>query len=309
MELVNKFDNALAGVAGDGGVDRAIANGANFLRPARSGTCRPASRRRPVHDNEQTHRSGVIREQQDAIFGAIASCSAVRAGRRSTRRRHCNNRGLTSLGEHTIKMADQHMLFDPDHLSVNARKAALDQTERMGTPASLQPLVVDARRLSAHLQPGGFVAPYAGDSTASSKWREHVSWADQRYYFGFGFGADINGFGSQGNPRGADVANPVTYPFQDFNGVTIDSSVAASAPTTSTSTASRQFGLYPDWVEDVAKVAGGAAIFGDMAAARRLTCRSGARGGIGAGLVPQRRPGQAGQHGRSLVARGMTTRP
>ena len=48
--------------------------------------------------------------------------------------------------------------------------------------------------------------PYAGDSTGFvDKWREHLTWADPRYYFGFGYGADINGLGAQGDPRGTDV--------------------------------------------------------------------------------------------------------
>ena len=51
---------------------------------------------------------------------------------------------------------------------------------------------------------GGFVAPYAGDSTGFyAKWQRHLGWADRRYYFGFGYGADMNGLGAQGDPRGA----------------------------------------------------------------------------------------------------------
>jgi len=69
---------------------------------------------------------------------------------------------------------------------------------------------------------GGFITPYAGDSTGFvEKWRKHLQWADPRYYFGFGYGADMNGLGAQGDPRGAGVANPVTYPFKGIEGATI----------------------------------------------------------------------------------------
>ena len=60
---------------------------------------------------------------------------------------HCNSRGLTTLGEHTIAgLAKRHMLFDPDHMSVKARTTALDQTARMGYPRrAVEPLLVDRR--------------------------------------------------------------------------------------------------------------------------------------------------------------------
>ena len=46
---------------------------------------------------------------------------------------HCNSRGLTTLGEHTIQgLADRKMIFDPDHMSVKARSAALDQIDDRG---------------------------------------------------------------------------------------------------------------------------------------------------------------------------------
>ena len=35
--------------------------------------------------------------------------------------------GLSDLGDFTIRgLAERHMLFDPDHMSVKARKASLD---------------------------------------------------------------------------------------------------------------------------------------------------------------------------------------
>jgi hypothetical protein len=39
MELVNKFDNALSGVTGDGGTTGLVVNGGNKSSPATSGTC------------------------------------------------------------------------------------------------------------------------------------------------------------------------------------------------------------------------------------------------------------------------------
>src|SRR3546814_20440609 len=57
---------------------------------------------------------------------------------------------------------------------------------------------------------------------------QRLAAADPRYLFGIGFGADSNGLGAQGMPRGADAENPVTYPFTGFGGVVIDKQVSGS---------------------------------------------------------------------------------
>ena len=74
MELVNKFDNALAGVAGDSGAIGPLVNGANFLETGSFWDmrhCEPADGE--SHDNNQTALPDISAEQQDALFGAIAA--------------------------------------------------------------------------------------------------------------------------------------------------------------------------------------------------------------------------------------------
>src|SRR3546814_6041794 len=76
---------------------------------------------------------------------------------------------------------------------------------------------------------GGMTGPYAGGSEGFvDAWRQRRAAADPRYHFGIGFGADSNGLGAQGMPRGADAENPVTYPFTGFGGVVIDKQVSGS---------------------------------------------------------------------------------
>ena len=121
---------------------------------------------------------------------------------------HCNNRGLTDLGAYTIRgMVKRHMIFDPDHMSVSGRKASLDLLESIkypGVVSSHSWATPDAYPRIYQL--GGFITPYAGDSTGFvEKWRKHLTWADPRYYWGIGYGADMNGLGAQGDPRGAGV--------------------------------------------------------------------------------------------------------
>ena len=235
MELVNKFDNALAGVAGDNGATGAVVNAANFLE---TGTfwdmrhCTPADGE--SSDHTQLALPGIGAEQQDALFGAIGKLfgGVLPALPLYGRPLHCNRRGLTSLGANTIRgLAKRDMIFDPDHLSVKARQAAMDLIEKLDYPG-----VISSHSWSTPdaypriYKAGGFITPYAGDSTGFvDKWRRHLGWADTRYYFGFGYGADINGLGAQGNPRGAGVPNKVTYPFTGLNGVMVERQVRRQA--------------------------------------------------------------------------------
>jgi hypothetical protein len=70
------------------------------------------------------------------------------------------------------------------------------------------------------------------------------------------YGADTNGFGSQGGPRGAEVANPVTYPFTGFGGVTVGQQHSGSRVYDINTDGVAHYGLYPDWIEDLRRIAG-----------------------------------------------------
>ncbi|MFJ9312802.1 hypothetical protein ACIRN4_01315 [Pimelobacter simplex] len=276
MELVNKFDNALAGVAGDAGAIGPLVNAANFLETGSFWAmehCEPADGESA--DNAQITLPDITAGQQDALFGALGKVLGILpALPLYPQPAHCNKRGLTDLGVHTIKgLAKRKMVFDPDHLSVKARSASMDVIEGLRYPG-----VISSHSWSTPdtypriYRAGGFITPYAGDSTGFvAKWRRHLGWADSRYYFGFGFGADINGLGAQGNPRGTDVPNPVKYPFTGLGGVRIDKQRAGQRTWDINADGVAQYGLYPDWVEDLRKVADaqrrgdGAKIVDDMA--------------------------------------------
>ncbi len=273
MELVNKFDNALSGVAGDNGEVGVAVNAANFLETNSFWDMRHCEPANPdAHDKNQVAAPEIDGEQQDALFGAVGQlfgAANLPALPLYGPPDHCNARGLTTLGEHVIAgLAKRHMLFDPDHMSVKARDAALDQIEDLGYSGVLSSHSWATEDAYPRIyKAGGYIAPYAGDSTGFvEKWRKHLGWADSRYYFGFGYGADMNGLGAQGNPRGADVPNPVTYPFKGFGGVTVDKQHAGKRVYDINVDGVAQYGLYPDWIEDLRRIAGadGAAIVEDM---------------------------------------------
>ena len=155
-------------------------------------------------------------------------------------------------------MAKRRMIFDPDHMSVSARKAGLDLLESIkypGVVSSHSWATPDAYPRIYRL--GGFITPYAGDCTGFvEKWRKHLTWADPRYYLGIGYGADMNGLGAQGDPRGAGVSNPVTYPFTGLGGVTVNQKHSGQRVYDINEDGVAHYGLYPDWLQDLRKVAG-----------------------------------------------------
>jgi hypothetical protein len=270
MELVNKFDNALSGVAGDTGATGYLVNAANLLETGsawRMQTCTPNDDE--VHDRDQDNSVPTQMPSQDALFGGVAQASGVTlpAVPVYPAKHHCNSLGLTDLGEHTIRgLAKRHMLFDPDHMSVKARKASLDLVDSMkysGVLSSHSWSTPDA--YPRIYQEQGFITPYAGDSAGFvDKWKRHQTWANPRAYWGFGFGADINGLGAQGDARPDAATNhPVTYPFTTIGGVKVGKQVSGKRVYDINKDGVAHYGLYPDWIQDL-KMQAGTDIVTDM---------------------------------------------
>jgi hypothetical protein len=264
MELVNKFDNALAGVAGDEGTTGYLVNAANTLEtgsPWRMQTCNPNDPE--IHDKDQDNSAPI--PSQDALFGALLAVvpssitNVIPQIPIYPAKHHCNKLGLSDLGAFVIKgMAARNMIFDPDHMSVKARQQSLDLIDQLHYPG-----VVSSHSWSTPdaypriYGEQGFITPYAGDSTGFvDKWKRHLTWANPATYWGFGFGADINGLGAQGDPRPDASDNPVTYPFTGLGGVQVDKQVSGERVYDINKDGVSHYGLYPDWIEDLRKIAG-----------------------------------------------------
>src|SRR4051794_7982645 len=259
MELVNKFDNALAGVAGDEGTTGFLVNAANTLEtgsPWRMQTCHPNDPE--IHDKDQDNSAPI--PSQDALFGAILQvvpssiANVVPQIPLYPAKHHCNNLGLSDLGADVIKgMAARNMIFDPDHMSVKARKASLDLVDAIHYPG-----VVSSHSWSTPdaypriYGEGGFITPYAGDSTGFvAKWKRHLTWANPANFWGFGYGSDINGLGAQGNARAAAATDhPVTYPFTGLGGVRAAQQARGHRASAFKTTGVRPYGSSPDWIQD-----------------------------------------------------------
>ena len=260
LEIINKFDNALSGVAGDGGTTGTVTNSGNFASTGRYWDLQAC------HDpDNHDHSPTAIEHNDDMVIGnglnALLPGGLLPVYGQGP---HCNALGLTDLGEHAVQgIMDRQMIFDPDHMSVVARGQALDLLEATDYPG-----VVSSHSWSTpNTYPriyglGGVVTPYAGSSEGFvEQWQTLREEYTGRQYFGMGYGADMNGFGSQGLPRGAGVPNPVTYPFQNWNGeVTLDHQISGQRSFDINTDGVAHYGLYPDWIEDLRMIAGDAII-------------------------------------------------
>jgi microsomal dipeptidase-like Zn-dependent dipeptidase len=264
MELLNKFDNALAGVAGDSGSTGIVTSTGNRSETGNFfdyDDCKDEHADRTPITQAPDHNTDQLFE----IYQFYAPGGALPVYGEG---KQCNKRGLTDLGEFTIRELEKRgILFDPDHLSVLARRQSLALTESLdysGVVSSHSWSTDDAYPRIYKF--GGFNAPYAGSSEGFVKeWKHVKAMRSSKYRFGFGYGADMNGFGGQGPPRGADKPNKVEYPFKSWDGkITFDKQKWGERTWDINTDGVAHYGLYADWIEDLRKI-GGQEIVDDMA--------------------------------------------
>jgi hypothetical protein len=263
MLLINKFDNAFGGVAGDAGTTGVVTNTGNRYETGRYWqlqTCTGEAEDKPQYALPGQGRDSLIANGLQAFLPPGTAPVYPSPP-------HCNMRGLSELGEHLVRrMMQRGMIIDPDHLSVLARNhllTLLESRRYSGVTSSHSWSTNDSYPRIYRL--GGFISPYAGDSEGFVReWRKIKPMRDPRFYFGFGFGADMNGFGTQGGPR-RNAPNPVTYPFRSIDGaVTLHRHRTGQRTWDINVDGVSQYGLYPDWMEDLRRIAGNE-IAADMA--------------------------------------------
>jgi hypothetical protein len=113
---------------------------------------------------------------------------------------------------------------------------------------------------------GGLIGPISSGSEGFvSDWRQIRQDRNNRYFFGIGFGSDINGLHSQPHHRSDPSQNPVKYPFLSFDRGSVISQQKSGTRTYDVNVDGvDHYGLYPDWIEDMRRV-GGRQILEDLA--------------------------------------------
>jgi hypothetical protein len=272
MELVNKFDNALSGITGDGGTTGVVTSTGNFFETGSffaMETCGPEDgeaqdkTQMNIHDDLGT--PDALTGRDSLVAGIFEVSGRFKVAPLYPPAPHCNVRGLTPLGAHMIRrMIHKGIIFDPDHMSARARTQAMDIIREEKAPGvvsshSWADITIYPRVLEA----GGVVTPYAGGSKGFYEtWAAYKKFADPRFTFGFGYGSDVNGFGAQGGPR-TDAPVKVSYPFTAFGGAVVHQQRSGERVYDINVDGVAHYGLYPDWIEDL-RLQGGDAIIQDM---------------------------------------------
>ena len=257
MELVNKFDNALSGVAGDGGAIGPVVNNANKYTTNTYWDMRTCTTPPGAEDKEQPT-SG--EPQRDALFGrGFAAFLPPGQAPVYPDPPHCNSYGLTDLGQFVVnRMIDMKMILDPDHQSVAGRNASLALAEARdysGVVMSHSWSTPDSFPRVYRL--GGFIGPGSSDAAGYVEtWREHRAISDPRYLFGIGYGADQNGFAHQpGPPRAEDPK--IAYPFKSHDGKqTLHKERSGERVWDYNADGIAHYGMHPDWIEHLRLIAG-----------------------------------------------------
>ncbi len=253
LEITGKFDNALAGVAGDPGTNGVVTNSGNRLETGsylRMKSCSGLP-------------SGAIDKPQLSAF-PFAPPFGEGVTPVYPPPPHCNELGLSDLGTHLInRMADTRTILDPDHMAARARIAALDvmgkrrysgviSSHSWSTP-------VDEPRI---LRMGGVVFPKAAaiGQASTTDWfvgeyKRLKKLRDPRYAWGFGFGSDSNGVAKQ--PTARAEAN-VKYPFRSYDGGQVVSQMTTGRRTWDYNRDGvANYGLYLDWLQELRQRLGG----------------------------------------------------
>jgi len=243
MFVCHKYDNALCGVRFDSGVAGIAVNAANFLGTGQFWDARTCT---TDYTDNTLAAAGTIPDPLKPLVPLPVYPPAP----------HCNTRGLTDLGEHMVKgLMARGMMVELDHMSVKAADRTLDLLEEARYPGVVSSHSwSDPKYFPRIYALGGTVAQY-GHSAESfvHEWQRGEAYRDEHGINGYGFGIDVNGLGGLPGPR----AGGVTYPFRSADGsVTLDRETMGQRTWDYTKDGMAHYGLMPDWIEDIRKVAG-----------------------------------------------------
>ncbi|HEX5928262.1 MAG TPA: Coagulation factor 5/8 type domain-containing protein [Solirubrobacterales bacterium] len=259
---IHKFDNAFGGVRFDGGAFGVAINAANFKQTGQFWQIEPCPG--PEHDNEQVT---AVPGEAGVIGAGLFAFLPKGLTPVYPSPPHCNVRGLSPLGEFLIEeMIDRGLMIELDHEGARTAKRVLEIAEASdysGVIASHS--WSDPHMWSRIYALGGFAEPITtGAESFIGEWQQLRAAADPRFKFGIGFGADSNGFHSQPGARGLDEPSPVTYPFQSLDGrVSFDRQVSGQRTYDVNVDGVAQYGLHPDWMEQL-RLLGGQPIADDL---------------------------------------------
>lgn len=257
---VHKFDNALGGARMDSDLAGLAVNIGNKIGTQRFWETEPCTTAASDHSQPLAH-TGVA----DGLAAASSGAPDGTAVPVYPDEPLCNVRGLTGLGEHTVRaLMDRGMLINIDHMGVKTAVRTLDIAEEAGYSG----IVVDHNWADMTInhrihEMGGFVAAFAYPAEATENfdegfldtWRENTH-GTTRPWDGYGIGSDVNGLAPLAEPRPNAVSDPLVYPFTAPSGEVMDRWRFGDRVYDLNVDGVAQYGLYADWIADVLHRAG-----------------------------------------------------
>jgi hypothetical protein len=256
---VHKFDNALGGTKFDSGATGLLVNAGNKYATGQFWAADHCDD--PDHDNEPTNPTASGADLIYTLLGP-ALTQPLFQGQLPIYPSAplCNPKGLTPLGEYLIRsMMRRGMIIETDHMSMKTRRQTLDIVEAAHYHGVISSHSWGDEGSQKRIEKlGGLVGPISTQANGfAADWRQARADRDARFFFGTGFGSDINGLHAQPVPRSDAAQNPVQYPFRSFDGGSvIDQQHSGTRVYDINADGVAHYGLYPDWIEDLRKVAG-----------------------------------------------------
>ncbi|EGX55772.1 hypothetical protein SZN_31239 [Streptomyces zinciresistens K42] len=248
MFMCHKFDNALCGVRFDSGTLGTAINVGQFLSTGtfwKTGQCPGREQDNPIGNAAAAEAE---KKLPDGVSVPSYSADA-----------QCNVRGLTDLGEYAVRgMMKRNMMLELDHMSVKAAGRVLDIFESASYPGVISSHSwMDSNWTDRVYGVGGFTAQYMNGSKSFVEQAGRTKALRDKYGVGYGYGTDMNGVGGWPAPRGADAPDKVTYPFKSVDGGSvIDRQTAGQRTWDFNTDGGAQYGMVPDWIEDIRRVGG-----------------------------------------------------
>ncbi|MGH9458320.1 MAG: hypothetical protein ACRD2J_11860 [Thermoanaerobaculia bacterium] len=205
-----------------------------------------------------------------AFFGTNSTPPVLPAGP------HCNDRGLTPLGETLItELMNRKMMIDVDHLSLKSLNRTLEMAEARNYPLvvghiGFREMAAPGGRTEGQKTPeqlarlrdlGSLIGPGLG---SSERFLENYKYAVEQMSGGpysqpaVAMGTDLNGFVNMPPPRYPGSTpldgNHVTYPFSGHYGGSFSRQITGNRTFDINRDGLAHVGLLPDLIEDMKKV-------------------------------------------------------
>jgi hypothetical protein len=251
---IHEFDNAFGGTKMIAGEQGAIVNAGNRLATGSFWTLQPCTAR--TQDNEQLSLpvAGALAQLLNGPLASLLNGSPLPLYPPGPQ---CNARGLTNLGSYVIgQMIKQHFMIQLDHMDSKTAETALSIAERQRYSGVISAHCCSSPQLFARIYAtGGAITPPVSPAAAfAAQWKADRAVASHRYYFGFGWGSDMNGLASQPGP---DTTSPIHYPFTSYDGrVTFEREQWGQRTFDLNTDGLANYGMYADWLQELQQLAG-----------------------------------------------------